>query len=219
MSSQLRDLKITIADDHRLLLDGTIGFIRDRYPNATLTPVQTVGEALATVARDCPDLFIGDLSLPETEGGEASVEKGLEMLRSLMREYPTLNLMVLSSNVKSLVRLVHDIDNHQGGFTIADKSLPPEEFLIRLKWSLEGLSYTKDLKTDLEIKPEWFEVMQLAFEVGLQDKAIAKEMHRSERTIRHYWSKIQDALGIYPEEGINMRSLIQIRAREEGLIG
>ena len=83
---------------------------------------------------------------------------------------------------------------------------------------MQGLTHTKDLQTDLEVKPEWLEVMRLAFEEGLQDKAIAQTMHKSERMIRHYWSKIQDALSIYPEEGKNMRAQTQIRARKIGLI-
>ena len=48
--------------------------------------------------------------------------------------------------------------------------------------------------------------------------AIALAMHKSERMIRHYWSKIQDALEIYPEEGKNMRAQTQRKAREIGLI-
>jgi len=87
-----------------------------------------------------------------------------------------------------------------------------------MEWSMEGLTHTKDLQSDLEVKPEWLEVLRLAFEEGLQDKAIAKEMFKSERMIRHYWSKIQDALEIYPEEGKNVRALTQIRAREKGLL-
>jgi hypothetical protein len=36
--------------------------------------------------------------------------------------------------------------------------------------------------------------------------------------VRHYWNKVQDALGVYPDEGKNIRIQTQIRAREEGLI-
>jgi DNA-binding NarL/FixJ family response regulator len=111
-----------------------------------------------------------------------------------------------------------EIDNHQGGFTIADKSLPIDTFLMRMEWALQGLTHTKDLHSDVEVKPEWLDVMRLAFEEGLQDKAIASAMHKSERMIRHYWSKIQDALEIYPEEGKNMRAQTQKKARETGLI-
>ena len=82
--------------------------------------------------------------------------------------------------------------------------------------------YTKDIKVGLELKPEWLEVLSLAFEEGLQDKVIAEKMHLHERTIRAYWTKIQDALNVYPdncrEEGKNMRIQTEILARKEGLI-
>jgi hypothetical protein len=40
----------------------------------------------------------------------------------------------------------------------------------------------------------------------------------SERMVRHYWSKLQDALNIYPEAGKNIRIQTEIKARSEGLI-
>ena len=165
-----------------------------------------------------PDLMIVDLSIPETSRTTAHVEHGLGLLKFLMQDYPNLNLMVQSSNVQALIRLMPEIDAHQGGFTIADKSLRVDAFLVRMEWAMQGLTHTKDLQTDLEVKPEWLELLRLAFDEGLQDKAIAQTMYTSSRKIRHYWSKIQDALKIYPEEGKNLRALTQIRAREKGLI-
>jgi DNA-binding NarL/FixJ family response regulator len=210
--------KILIVDDHRLLLNGTISLVHDRFPVAHISPAQTVQQALAELAVQSFDLAIVDLSIPVTSETQAHTEHGLGLLKCLMQEYPTLNIMVQSSNVKPLIRLMPEIDAHQGGFTIADKSLSIDAILTRINWAMQGFTHTKDLRTDLEVKPEWLEVLRLAFEEGLQDKAIAQAMHKSERMIRHYWSKIQDALEIYPEEGKNVRALTQIRAREAGLI-
>jgi DNA-binding NarL/FixJ family response regulator len=93
--------------------------------------------------------------------------------------------------------------------------------LNRVDLALRGLSHTKDIKavqTGLEVKPEWLTVLSLAFEEGLQDKAIAQRMYVSERMVRHYWTKVQDVLGLYPEEGKNIRIQTEMKAREEGLI-
>ena len=211
-------LKILVLDDHQLLLKGTINLIQEHFPNAEINPTQTAQDTLAQVNEELPNLIIVDLSIPKVPGTQAHTDHGLGLLQELMVRYPDLNIVVQSSTIKVLVRLIPEIENHQGGFTIADKSLPIATFLTRIEWSLEGLSYTKGLQKDLEVKPEWLEVLRLAFEEGLQDKAIAKTMYKSERMVRHYWSKIQDALEIYPEEGKNMRVLTQIRAREAGLI-
>jgi hypothetical protein len=43
-------------------------------------------------------------------------------------------------------------------------------------------------------------------------------MNAHERTIRNYWTKLQDALEIYPEEDKNLRVLTLKKAREEGLL-
>ncbi|MFN9399152.1 MAG: DNA-binding response regulator, partial [Dolichospermum sp.] len=151
----------------------------------------------------------------------ARVDIGIQFLKVLMENYSHLNLVVQSAHVKTLVRIRPYIDNHQGGFTVADKSLSTAEMLTRVDWSLQGLTHTKDIKgihSGLEIKPEWLQVLNLAFEQGLQDKVIAKNMCISERMVRHYWSKLQDALNIYPEEGKNIRIQTEIKARAEGLI-
>ena len=74
------------------------------------------------------------------------------------------------------------------------------------------------MRTGLELKEEWLTLLELAFVEGLQDKEIAKRMNVAERTVRHYWSKIQDALKVYPETGKNIRIQTEIIARKEGLI-
>lgn len=218
MEDHLRSPRILIIDDHALLLKGMVEIVRDRFPEATINTAQTAEAALEQLARSSPDLAIADLSIPAQPGDSPLIETGLSLLRQCMQSYPDLNLTIQSSTIKALVRLLPDIDLHQGGLTIVDKGASIDVLLTRMEWALQGLTHTKDLQTDLEVKPEWLEVLQLAFQEGLQDKAIAEAMCKSERMIRHYWSKIQDALAVYPEAGKNMRSITQIRAREAGLI-
>ena len=103
-----------------------------------------------------------------------------------MQQYPILNFVVQSGHVKALVRLKPYIDAHQGGFTIVDKSLPLQEMLTKVDWALQGIIYTpRDMRTGIELKPEWLQVLKLAFQEGLQDKAIAEQINVSERTVRH----------------------------------
>ncbi|MEL7054514.1 MAG: response regulator transcription factor [Cyanobacteria bacterium J06588_5] len=217
-STGMQAIHILIVDDHQLLLNGTVEIVKDLYPTGIIRTAQTAGAAIEQATEQQIDLAIVDLSIPESPGGSAQFETGLTLLQTLMKQFPDLNLMVQSSNVNALIRLMFDIDNHQGGFTIADKSLPVATFSTRLEWARQGLTYTKGLQANLEIKPEWLEVLRLAFEEGLQDKGIAQAMYKSERMIRHYWTKLQNVLEVYPEPGKSMRTLIQIRAREKGLL-
>jgi DNA-binding NarL/FixJ family response regulator len=213
-------LTILAVDDHEIVLDGTINILQRHYPDAEIVMAQTAQMAKIQVEKYQPDLVVMDLSLPETSGMVAQTEIGIKLLKKLMKEHPTLNIVVQSTYVKSLVRIRPEIDAHKGGFTVADKSLSTKEMLTRVEWALQGLTHTKDIKvqTGLEVKPEWLTVLNLAFEEGLQDKAIAERMNVSERMVRHYWTKVQDVLFIYPEEGKNIRIQTEMKARKEGLI-
>lgn len=211
--------KILVVDDHEAVLGGTVGALEKQYPNADIRTARTAQETTDSLAGAVPDLLVMDLSIPQKPGETAQTETGIQLLRTLMQRYPELNIVVQSAHVKALVRLKPVIDTHQAGFTIADKNLPMREMLTKVDWSLQGLIYTpRDMRNGLEVKPEWLDVLQLAFQEGLQDKAIAERMNVSERTVRHYWTKVQDALDVYPEAGKNIRIQTEIRAREEGLI-
>jgi DNA-binding NarL/FixJ family response regulator len=214
-------LKILVIDDHESVLSGTLNLLKKHYENAELITALNSHDALDQVSILQPDLVIMDLSIPKNSGVTARPDTGVQLLRNFMKNYPHLNIVVQSAHVRTLVRIKPDIDNHKGGFTVADKSLSTQEMLTRVDWALQGLTHTKDIKGihgGLEIKPEWLKVLNLAFDEGLQDKTIAEKMCISERMVRHYWSKLQDALGIYPEEGKNIRIQTEMRARAEGLI-
>ncbi len=212
-------LKILVVDDHELILSGTLDLLKRHYPQAEILTAKTTQNALQQVEAFGPDLVIMDLSLPETFGDTAEINRGIKSLRTLMKNYPTLNLVVQSSYVKALVRIKPDIDTHEGGFTVADKGLSSQEMLSRIDLALLGVTHTKDLKMPPgEVKPEWLTVLNLAFEEGLEDKVIADRIQVSLRTVRQYWTKIQDVLGVYPEDGKSLRIQTEKRAREEGFI-
>lgn len=212
-------LKILVVDDHELILSGTIDLLKQHYPYAALFTAKTIQDTHQQVEILQPDLVIIDLSLPETSGDTAEINGGIKSLRSLMKIYPTLNLVVQSSYVKALVRIKSDIDAHEGGFTVADKGLSSQEMLNRIDLALRGVTHTKDLRMPPgEVKLEWIELLNFAFEEGLEDKVIADRMNVSLRTVRHYWAKVQDVLGVYLEDGKSLRIQTEKRSREEGFI-
>lgn len=215
------NLKFVVIDDHELILDGTLNLLRRQYPEAEILIAQTAQIAIEQVEKAKPNLVVMDLSIPEKFGESAKADTGIQLLKTLLKNYPSINLIVQSTYIKALVRIRPEIDSHKGGFAVADKSLSSKEILNRVDLALWGLSHTKDIKavqTGLEVKAEWLNVLSLAFEEGLQDKVIAERMYVSERMVRHYWTKVQDLLGVYPEQGKNIRIQTEMRAREEGLI-
>jgi DNA-binding NarL/FixJ family response regulator len=217
-----KKLDILVVDDHQLILTGTLDVLNRKYPEANIFKAQTAKETLFQIQSHQFELIVMDLSIPNERSETAEIDTGIKLLQTLLKEYPHQNFMVQTSYVKALIRIKHEIDNHQGGFAIADKGLPEEEMLMRANLALHGATHTKDIKTGIELKPEWLDVLRLAFEESLTDKAIAERMYKSERAVRTYWTKIQDVLGVYPEDcrrdGKNMRIQTEVRSREEGLI-
>ena len=208
-----------VVDDHESVLNGTVAVLQSAYPDVRMITAMTAKGAEEQVDSVKPDAVVMDLSIPNTPNDTAQTETGLQLLRILMQRYPQLNFVVQSAHIRSLVRMKPMIDTHEAGFTIADKGLPLKEMLTKVDWALQGLIYTpREMRVGLEIKPEWLQVLTLAFQEGLQDKVIAERICVSERTVRHYWTKVQDALDVYPEDGKNIRIQTEIRAREEGLL-
>ena len=219
MTTPIQCQRLLVVDDHESVLGGTVSVLTKEFPESDIRTASTAQETIAQLESTLPDLLVMDLSIPSGPGESSEVETGIQLLRSVMENHTELNIVVQSAHVKSLIRLKPVIDTHQGGFTIVDKSLSMKEMLEKVDWALKGLIYTpRDMRTGIEVKPEWLEVLQLAFGDGLQDKAIAEQMNVSERTVRHYWTKVQDALSVYPDTGKNIRIQTEIRAREEGLI-
>jgi DNA-binding NarL/FixJ family response regulator len=211
--------RILIIDDHEMVLSGTKAVLEGQYPDAEIYEARTAKQGLEQVKMVNPDVAVIDLSMPDTIGETAKVDTGIQLLRQIMAEYPTLNIVVQSAHVKSLIRIKSAISNHEGGFTIADKSLSMKEMLTKVEWSAQGVVFTpKAMRGGLELRPEWLRVLKLAFEEELMDKVISDRMNIAERTVRHYWSKIQDVLDVYPGDGKNIRIQTEKRAREEGLI-
>lgn len=211
-------IKILVVDDHEIILSGTIEPLRQQYPEAKILTAKTAHSVLNQVEEFPPDLVVLDLSIPETLGDTPQIDMGINALRILIKNHSNLNVVVLSSHAKALVRIKHEIDEHQGGFTVADKT-SIEDLLKKVDWALEGLTNTKNVKElrTGELKPEWYEVLNLGVQ-GLTDKEIAKHLNIVERTVWNYWGKIRDVFEIYPEDGKNLRVQTLMKARELGFI-
>lgn len=210
---------IVVVDDHEMILNGVVNLLQQKYPDAQIRVAQARRAGEELIASLKPELVVVDLAIPEQPGAKASAETGLALLEALMRHYPLLNIAVLSANANPLVRLKPQIDNHEAGFTVSDKGWTAEEIVRKVNMALEGGRYLpREMKLGVELRPEWLELLRLAFQEGLTDKAIAQRMNVAEKTVQNYFTKVQDVLEIYREDGRNLRSQTARKAREAGLI-
>lgn len=218
-SPQAKKQTFLVVDDHVSVLGGTLSILKQEYPKAEILTAENAQSALQQVEQTQPTLVIVDLVMPDTSGETAQANSGLRLLKTLMERYPKQNIVVQSAHVRTLTWLKPTIDNHMGGFTIVDKSQPMKDMLMMVDWALRERTYTpKEIRNGLQLKPVWMQALQLAFQEGLQDTAIAKRMNVSERTVQYYWTKIRDVLEVYPDNDKNLRIQTELRAREEGLI-
>ena len=208
-----------VVDDHESVLEGTCSVLQGQYPEAKILTAIASTQVTPLIQDAKPTLIVMDLSIPTALGEPSKTDHGINLLQTLLKDHPGLNFVIQSAHAKSLIRLKPDIDAHRAGFTIADKSLPSHEMLIKVDWSLKGLLFTPpEMRVGLEVKPEWLQLLQFAFEDGMTDRAIARKMNVSERTVRHYWTRTQDALEVYPDEGTNIRIKTYNKARSAGLL-
>lgn len=228
MKKNLQDkasLTFLLIDAHEIFLSGTKELLYSCYPDAKIFTAQNLENTLNQFSKLEPDLLVMDILLAKKPGEIPHTSTGINLLANLLENYPKLNIVIHSQYIKSLVRMKQKIYSHIGGFTVANKTLSSKEVVTRVKWALEKSTYIEDIKgvdSNLELKPEWLRLVNLAYQEGLKDKAIAEHMCVSERMVRHYWDRLQEALNIDCEQlknqGKNLRVMTQIRAREAGLI-
>lgn len=208
-----------VIDDHEAILEGSVPALQGKYPRAQISTAKNLRAAEWQLLHHSFDLVIVDLSLPETDDALATSEIGMRLLEQLIHSADAPNIMVLSTDVRPLIRIKPLINAYEGGFVAMDKSLPIQNMLNSVEISLRGSIYLPpEVRSRPEFDCKWLKVLKLKYHEGLSDKAIARLMGTSDRTIRNYWTRIQDWLGVYDHPEQDLRVQIQIAARKAGLI-
>jgi DNA-binding NarL/FixJ family response regulator len=209
---------ILAIDPYSITLEGIKSILIDKHPDIKLLTASTAEQAFSIVEDNLLDLVIINPKIPWKTGENSKTNLGIQFIRYLMGEYSDVNILVARSQYLLFISLKEEIENHKGGFVILNKEFSSEEFLEWIYTTSQGEVHIPAEILKLNIKPEWNELIQLASQLGLQDKGIAKEMNVSERTVRHYWTKIQDLLEIFPDPDKNTRTQTLLAARDAGWI-
>jgi DNA-binding NarL/FixJ family response regulator len=191
-------LRVAIADDHRLMLDGI------KRALETAPDIKVVGEAmsgeemLSLVPRVRPDVVILDLRMPKGDG--------LTTLAQLRKDYPDLKVIILSMFEDS-----EHIDQalHQGASGYVVKSINPLDLPSTIRQVVEGTVYHPRGRgggadgtsggsggghpgglTDRELS-----ILRLVAE-GLSNLDIASKLYVTEQTVKFHLSNIYRKLGV-----------------------
>jgi DNA-binding NarL/FixJ family response regulator len=195
--------RIMVVDDHPMVRDGLIRLITQQDDLVCCGQAGTVAETLATISKKQPDLLILDLRL---KGGD-----GLELIKTLMAQYPQLRILILSQYEAPLY-VERALRAGALGYVVKEQAA--EEVLKAIRAVLAGEIYltrgmaarflrrfvgpgaNKEDSSGAEpLSDRELHVLQLLGS-GLSTREIAAELKLSFKTIESHRENIKRKLGL-----------------------
>lgn len=167
-----------VIEDHPEVSQNNCEFLRMLEPQCDCVSVDTPQKGAQQLGLKTPDLLVVDLQFG-TVGGSQSAKPGLELLKQIFECYPTVNILVYSSEPNCLRQLVPQISKHQGGFVVVNKMERRSAFLEGARSALDGqLKVHRDLMKEMQLTEQDLEVLDLLCNQALTDRAIARAVAR-----------------------------------------
>lgn len=96
----MKPIKIIIADDHTMFLDGIAALLEKEQEIEVVAKAENGIEALRILEKTAVDLVILDLSMPEMDG--------IDLAKNIKKKYPEIKTLVVSthSNTQIISRLI-----------------------------------------------------------------------------------------------------------------
>jgi DNA-binding NarL/FixJ family response regulator len=202
-------VRVLIADDHRLMVEGT------KQALERAGGFEVVGEAvngvqvLPMVRRLKPELVLLDLRMPQMDG--------LTCLSKIKKEFPDMRVAILSvSQDPEMIQTALK----RGANAYIVKSIDPEDLAAALRQALDGNVFTTAGVTedpgeraarDAGLTERELVIVR-AVARGLSNEAIAKELWVAEQTVKFHLTNI------YRKLGVSNRTEAARYAFEQGLV-
>jgi DNA-binding NarL/FixJ family response regulator len=192
------DLRTVIVDDHELLRSGTRGILEEAAGFTVVGEAADAGSARRVVAETMPDLVIADIRLPDANG--------IELASRLVDDHPGLIVVILSAyDDEHYVRAA--LAAGVAGYLL--KTMPSHELVTALRDACAGAGGLsgvpkgqgeKDptgLADDVagQLTARETEVVRLVAR-GMTNKAIARQLGISTRTVEGHLNHVFDKLDI-----------------------
>ncbi len=191
-SARLARVRVVIADDHRLVLDGIRRALEADGSFEIVGETQSGTQVLPLVAREKPDLVLLDVRMPNMDG--------LACLDEIRRRHPETKVVMLSASTSNdLIETAL----RRGASAYVIKSVDPDDLPATLRQALEGNLHTA---VGLESgKPTGAKALGLtdrevtilgALARGLSNDEIAKEFWVAPQTVKFHLTNIYRKLSV-----------------------
>ena len=199
-----------------------VSFLEKIYTPASIVTVKDSATAQVFIRETNLNLIIIFLNIARWKSSNTPTSADLKLIEKLLASKWCPNILILGKNI-DLSRHQTAIKNYSGGFVVLNsqscQSLFLPDLIRYIDLAMKGLTYLpQTIKSTLELHPNWVRMLHLRFEYGFKDRAIARMMGISDRTVRNYWVQIQDTLLIDDDPNKDIKVLVGIEARRIGLI-
>jgi DNA-binding NarL/FixJ family response regulator len=192
-------LEILVVDDHVVVREGLKRILHECGDCVVAAEAGSVADAVAWLRKRAFDLVLLDISLPE--------RTGLELLKTIKREYPGLRVLVLSAYAEDHYAVRAFKEGADGYLT---KQSAMDSLIVAIRKVASGGKYltptlaerialeigTRDERALHEtLSDREFEILKLIAR-GSSLKEIAERLHLSPKTVTTYRARILEKTGL-----------------------
>jgi len=202
-------MKVLLADDHRLMLQGIRRVLDGADGIEVVGEAYTGAQVLPLIGRTNPDVVLLDIRMPQLDG--------LACLDRIRQRYPDVKVVVLSV-FSDAEHIQMALKRGASGYIV--KSINPLDLPAAIRQAVEGTVYhalgLPDIDEQSEARAAGLTAREIAIlkavARGLSNQAIGKELWVTEQTVKFHLTNI------YRKLGVNNRTEAARYAYQHGLV-
>ena len=189
----MRQLKVLLADDHRLILEATRLVLEEADDIEIVGETTTGSQVLPLIARTKPDLVLLDIRMPGMDG--------LTCLDRIRKAHPDVMVVMLSGcDDQETISAALE----RGARSFINKLVDPRDLAAAVRLVAEGAVYnavnsapaSQEVEAESAgLTPSEQRVLE-ALARGLSNKEIAKELWLTPQTVKFHLTNIYRRLGV-----------------------
>ena len=216
-----RRLRVVIADDHALLLQGLASML-EAHGFDVVAQASDADDLVRKVAAHRPDAAVIDIRMPPT-----NTDDGLRAAVTIRRTHPEVGVLVVSQYVEATYALELIGDDARGvGYLLKDRITDFDEFANALRRVAAGgsvldpevvrwmLGRSRDASPLAELTAREREVLGLLAE-GYSNQGVARRIVVSERAVEKHVTSILSKLSLPAEPEAHRRVLAVLAYLED----